>query len=142
MSGPSVERNALLLDRFKTVVAIVSIVVIGGLLVDGIQRRNLRQTLLAASPRYTVGIITRTAYVVSPSPHTESFFEYRVSDSIYSGSSSGKAADGNRFLVKFAAQKPTIRQFYDQVPIPDEIEAAPAEGWQEPPFAVPEYVYE
>lgn len=85
----------------------------------------------------------KTGYVIGPSSHSEASFKYTVGDTVYENSSSGSIEDDcRRCLVKFAVRKAEVCQFYNHVCIPDEVEAAPAEGWREPPFPVPEYVQE
>ncbi|WP_223653756.1 hypothetical protein [Hymenobacter psoromatis] len=93
---------------------------------------------LNANPRYTIGYVTGTDYVVGPSSHSVAFFTYSVGDSTYHSSSDGDLAEGcTRCLVKFAAADPTNKEFFNKVCVPDSIARAPALGWTEPPFPVP-----
>jgi hypothetical protein len=131
------------MDRLKTVVVIVGMLVVVVLVVQGLQRRKSREAALAASPHYTIGEVTRTSYVVGPNSHNVVFFTYRVGDSTYTGNDDGRALDvGARFLVKFSSEQPGYYRFYNQVPIPDSIPTAPPGGWLAPPFPVPNHVRE
>ena len=112
-------------------------------MIRSFQRRQLKQAALATDTRYTIGGITRTSYVVGPSPYTAVFFVYRVGDSVYTGSGSGTPVNGQeRVLIKFTARQPSVHEAYEQVPIPNNIQEAPPGGWVEPPFPVPDYVRE
>ena len=126
------------IDRLKTLfvaVGMLGIVVIWVYLFQDTRREN---AALASSPRYTIGQVTRTSYVLGPSPENVVFFSYRVGDSIYPGTNSGRFLDvGGRFLVKFSREQPKYHEFYNQVLIPVSIIEAPPEGWEKPPFPVP-----
>jgi len=93
---------------------------------------------LNKAPRYTIGQVTRTDYVVGPSSHSVAFFTYTVGDSTYAKSSDGDIAEGcTRCLVKFAASDPTNFEFFNKICVPDSARQAPAAGWFYPPFPVP-----
>jgi hypothetical protein len=88
-------------------------------------------------PRYTIGYVTGTSYVVGPSSHSVAFFTYTVGDATYHQSSTGDVAKGcTRCLVKFAAADPTNFEFFNRVCVPDSIAHAPAKGWEKPPFTL------
>lgn len=90
------------------------------------------------NPRYTIGYVTGTDYVVGPSSHSVAFFTYTVGDSTYHQSSSGDLTDGcTRCLIKYATADPTNFEFFNRVCVPDSIRQAPVQGWLQPPFKVP-----
>ena len=92
-----------------------------------------------ANPRYTIGQVTRTGYVIGPSSHSVVFFTYSVGDSTYSESSRGDIEEGcTRYLVKYAATDPKNIEFFNHICIPDSIRQAPPQGWLKPPFPVPD----
>jgi hypothetical protein len=87
------------------------------------------------SPRYTIGYVTGTDYVVGPNSHSVAFFTYTVGNITYRQSSTGDVAAGcSRCLVKFAEADPTNFEFFNRVCVPDSITRAPAKGWEKPPF--------
>ncbi len=130
-------------DQLKTVAAIISILVTIGIFLYGFRGMQQKDAILSVSPRYTIGGITRTSYVIGPSSEKVVFFVYRVRDSVYTGSVSGTPVNGQeRVLIKFAAQQPRVYKAYNYVPIPNSANEAPPEGWVEPPFPVPLDVHE
>ena len=87
-------------------------------------------------PRYTAGEVTRTSYVLGPSPHSVTFFSYQVGDSTYTGNDTGRSPDSQtRFLVKYSTKHPQYYKFYKRVPLlPTHV--PPPDGWAEPPYPV------
>ena len=127
-----------LVDRLKTVAAVA--VVLGTLAIwlYLFQETKREDAILASAPRYTIGGVTHSSYVVGPSSGKVVFFVYRVRDSVYTGSVSGTPVNGQeRLLIKFSARQPGVYKAYDYVPVPAGNLEPPPGGWLEPPFPVP-----
>ena len=127
----------IVVDRLKTLIAVGGMGIIAVASFFAFRHNNRRDADLAAYPRYTVGQVTRTTYVIGPSPESLSFFAYQVGDSTYTGTSPGDLPDGQTlFLVKYSTQHPQYYKFYKRVPLlPSHI--PPPEGWATPPYPVP-----
>ena len=96
-----------------------------------------RSKAMSDHPRYTIGYVKKTGYVLGPSSHSETLFNYYVNGKEYLGGESGDLlTDDTRYLVKCGSQDPSFYDFYKKVPIPDSIKQAPPEGWETPPFPV------
>lgn len=122
-------------DRLKTVVAVVGPIAIGIAAIFGWRDKHQQKAEMAAYPRYTIGTVTGSKYVVGPSPHTATFFTYEVNDSTYTSDITGSVPDGQtRCLLRFSARHPEYHEFYERVPIPDSIIQAPPAGWPALPF--------
>ena len=101
-------------------------------ILSGVYQHN---TAMGQGARYTVAYVTKTGYVVGPNSHSEVSYTYTVGDSTYASSSSGDIEAGcGQYLVKFATNEPSQRQFYNHICVPAETPAPPPEGWAEPPF--------
>ena len=125
------------MDRLKTVGTLVMLCVIAVCTFLAFRRMHVEKNEIEVFPRYTVGEVIRSAYVLGPSPEQVILFTYQVGDSTYKGNGSGDVPDGqNRFLVKYSTQHPQYYKFYKRVPLlPTYI--PPPDGWAEPPYPVP-----
>lgn len=102
--------------------------------VGGYMHGQVRNT----NPRYTIGYVTGTDYVIGPSSHSVAFFTYSVGDSTYRQSADGDLPAGcTRCLVRFAATDPTNAEFFNQTCLPDELPPPPPQGWTAPPVPLP-----
>ena len=96
-----------------------------------------RSKAMSDHPRYTIGYVEKTGYVIGPSSHSETIFNYYVNGKQYVGGKSGDLlTDDTRYLVKCGSQDLSFYFFYKKVPIPDSIKQAPPQGWETPPFPV------
>ena len=96
-----------------------------------------RSKAMSDHPRYTIGYVKKTGYVIGPSSHSETLFNYSLHGKEYLGGESGDLLTADtRYLVKCGSRDPSFYEFYKKVPMPDSIRAAPPEGWESPPFPV------
>ena len=123
-------------DRLKSAGVLLMLLVIAGCFIAAWRDENHQDDELAAYPRYTVGEITTTGYIVGPNSHSYAKFAYQVGDSTYTGDEDGDLPDGqNRFLVKYSTKHPQYYKFYKRVPLlPTHV--PPPDGWAEPPYPV------
>lgn len=123
-------------DRLKSAAVLAMLLVIAGCFIAALRNKNHRDDELAAYPRYTVGEITATGYIVGPNSHSYAKFAYQVGDSTYTGDEDGDLPEGRtRFLVKYSTRHPKYYKFYKRVSLLSN-HVPPPEGWAEPPFPV------
>jgi len=128
-------------EKMPTWLVVVLGVMLAVLFIWGFTYSYTKSHARDSDPRYTIGYVTGTDYVIGPSSHSVAFFTYTVGDSTYHESSSGDVAeDCTRCLVKYAATDPHNLEFFNKICIPDEVHTAPAQGWTTPPFEVPDQV--
>lgn len=131
------KQNSTSSERFKNVAAIAVVVILVPVFIHEFLLMNKEDEEVNTRPRYTVGKVTKTSYVISASPHSVTFFTYQAGDSTYTGNDTGSVPDGqNLFLVKYSTKHPQYYKFYKRVPLlPTHV--PPPEGWAEPPYPVP-----
>lgn len=121
-------------DHLKLVAVGAILLAIGIGIFYGLRQKSTEEAELTSHPRYTVGEIVKSGYIVSPNSHSYSRFTYQVGDSVYTESGPEQIPQGHtRFLVKFSAQHPTYYKFYERIPIPYYVPLPPPEGWAKPP---------
>jgi hypothetical protein len=120
-------------DRLKTVVAAGVFVAAPFTLFYGVKHFKTKEYALETTPRYTVGEVVKTGYVISPSSHGYTEFVYQVGDSTHTGYDDGRLPAGlTRFLVKFSAKHPEYYEFYKHAPVPYGLSAPPEAGPSRP----------
>ncbi|WP_266205309.1 hypothetical protein [Pontibacter kalidii] len=91
------------------------------------------QNLLNEYHRYTIGVATEIYWTVASGKKLR--FEYVVNGESYFRSNryNDRSRVPGRYFVKFSAERPSISEILQDIPVPDSIIAAPSEGWQEIP---------
>ncbi len=93
--------------------------------------------------RYTTATIYKTHWSLKSGKFADSKFVVRNVTYTVSADAdqlSGETLVGRRFLVKFHPPEPDIATLYLNAPIPDDVPAPPADGWDVSPVPVPDGV--
>ncbi|MEI6947349.1 hypothetical protein V9K67_09175 [Paraflavisolibacter sp. H34] len=95
-----------------------------------------RQKKLDADRRYTVGVVFKKTSSLKNGVHYHYKFSYMSHD--YEGYNakkrSQKIAFGERFIVEFSSEDPTLSNILFEYPVRSEINDAPDSGWKQIPI--------
>lgn len=90
--------------------------------------------------RYTIAEVYDTAWMLKSGKNAYCRYFVRGKSYVVHANAdrlAGQSLIGRRFVVEFHPPEPNIAELYLTAPVPDDVLAAPAEGWETPPFSVP-----
>lgn len=123
---------------FKEIITIIGILFFIGLY---FYMTNLGDKL-RRNHRYTIATIYKTHWSLKSGKFADS--KYIVNGVEYTCSAdadalAGEQLVGRKFLLKFHPPDPDLAVLYLNAPIWDPVPAVPADGWADPPVAVPDH---
>lgn len=81
---------------------------------------------------YTIGYATHTYWPIVS--HKKISYSYKIYEKTYEGSQVyNDVKVPERYLVQFSLEDPCYSDIFQDIPVPDSIKEAPAEGWKELP---------
>jgi hypothetical protein len=92
--------------------------------------------------KFTIGYLEDYVYHLKNGKHYR--FHFQVQGTVYQGTEQSQAGMdrrvGARFIVEYDSLDPTQHVGYFPLAVPDSIVQAPANGWREPPFPMPQWI--
>ncbi|MEC5396051.1 hypothetical protein [Bergeyella sp. RCAD1439] len=81
---------------------------------------------------YTIGYVSKVYWPIVS--HKKATYVYVVNKKEYSNTQIyNNAEEGKYYLVQFSLEDNSVSDIFQDIPIPDSIKSAPAEGWKELP---------